>query len=638
MDQGRASGQSWPGALLLSLLSCLFFLPPLSSDAALAARKSSCEGCHAGIEAISDVEAMAGLSCTFCHRGRPDAGTEEEAHRGLWRNPSDLRVIGQTCGQCHQERVYEIERSLHATSAGIISAARYTWAAQKGRQAIFSNYEVSDSSGKVFRQLPVYDPSSPQGPENHPVDDYLREECLRCHVWSRGEERDGDFRASGCAACHVIYSDDGLYLGGDRAVPRKKKGYPVRHEITRKIPPFQCIHCHNRGGRTGVSFIGDMESAGYGSPWADAPGKKGGRKLHGKYYDHLQPDIHFERGLACIDCHGSRDVHGDGRLRDKKEQAVAIECTDCHGTQEHASSLEDSAGMRLDNLERDRDGNVILTSKLDGRKHLVPQVIDLWDSKKEMARIAMFIPAHAARLECYACHSRWAPQCYGCHVQQDLTSKGLDWLRYKGSSDPSMAASKENREGGVWRWRETRSYLRWESPALGINSEGKVAPFIPGCQVIFTQIGKDGRAVVRNRVFTTSHGTSGIASNPIQPHTVSRKARSCEDCHSNPKAMGLGGGIYRPGDNGLPVGFELERIVDSQGHQLQATSHEGARPFNAKELDGMARVNVCASCHGWMLDPEFWQGLYSWSGEARGQKAHDRLLEGLLGRKKGAAP
>jgi mono/diheme cytochrome c family protein len=77
--------------------------------------------------------------------------------------------------------------------------------------------------------------------------------------------------------------------------------------------------------------------------------------------------------------------------------------------------------------------------------------------------------------------------------------------------------------------------------------------------------------------------------------------------------------------------------VDSQGHQLQATSHEGARPFNAKELDGMARVNVCASCHGWMLDPEFWQGLYSWYGKAAGQQGHDRLLKGLLGRK-GAAP
>ena len=60
---------------------------------------------------------------------------------------------------------------------------------------------------------------------------------------------------------------------------KDQKDRPQFHRITSKIPSEQCIHCHNRGGRTGVSYIGTMESAGYGSPWGDEGGKKGGQQI-----------------------------------------------------------------------------------------------------------------------------------------------------------------------------------------------------------------------------------------------------------------------------------------------------------------------------------------------------------------------
>ena len=108
-------------------------------------------------------------------------------------------------------------------------------------------------------------------------------------------------------------------------------------------------------------------------------------------------------------------------------------------------------------------------------------------------------------------------------------------------------------------------------------------------------------AVALNKVFTTPEGHSGIAHNPIQPHTISRKARQCEDCHCETKALGLGSGHYVSRLNGLDIPFELERIVDEDGNQIQGTSHEGARPFNKEELQRMNRMNVCleigrASC------------------------------------------
>jgi hypothetical protein len=100
----------------------------------------------------------------------------------------------------------------------------------------------------------------------------------------------------------------------------------------------------------------------------------------------------------------------------------------------------------------------------------------------------------------------------------DKRKKGYDWV------DETKDKTRE--------WKESRSYLRWETPVLGINVEGKVSPFITGCQAIFTQIGEDRKAAELNKVYTTADGHSGIAQNPIQPHTITRVARKCENCHT----------------------------------------------------------------------------------------------------------
>ena len=220
-------------------------------------------------------------------------------------------------------------------------------------------------------------------------------------------------------------------------------------------------------------------------------------------------------------------------------------------------------------------------------------------------------------LECYACHARWAPQCYGCHAKMDMGTSGRDWVN--GQPD------------GAFAWSESRSYLRWETPVLGINSEGLVSPFIPGCQAIFTRIGRDGTAQELNKVYVTADGHSGIAHNPIQPHTTSRLARTCEDCHSQPKALGLGSGHYVSKSNGVEIPFELERIVDEDGHQIQATSHIGARPFNLAELQRVGRVNVCLGCH--MESPgRFWSTVVDNWGKATDSASHDQALREILRR------
>jgi hypothetical protein len=80
----------------------------------------------------------------------------------------------------------------------------------------------------------------------------------------------GDYRASGCAACHVIYANDrsksnsGPYSGSDignrgmsksvdPTIPKDESGHPLKHAFTRSIPSSQCMTCHMHPGTNMVS-------------------------------------------------------------------------------------------------------------------------------------------------------------------------------------------------------------------------------------------------------------------------------------------------------------------------------------------------------------------------------------------------
>ena len=48
--------------------------------------------------------------------------------------------------------------------------------------------------------------------------------------------------------------------------------------------------------------------------------------------DETPPDVHYEAGMHCADCHVGSDVHGDGRIYGTSKQQVDLRCEDCHGT------------------------------------------------------------------------------------------------------------------------------------------------------------------------------------------------------------------------------------------------------------------------------------------------------------------
>ena len=111
------------------------------------AAQEKCLTCHEGIEKIADGPVMGKLSCTDCHQGNADAADKQQAHAGMYANPSDLRVASKTCGTCHEKDLDNAMKSLHATSAGKISGTRYAWGAQ-GREGIYANQPVENPGAK----------------------------------------------------------------------------------------------------------------------------------------------------------------------------------------------------------------------------------------------------------------------------------------------------------------------------------------------------------------------------------------------------------------------------------------------------------------------------------------------------------
>jgi len=385
--------------------------------------------------------------------------------------------------------------------------------------------------------------------------------------------------------------------------------------------------------------------------------------------------------MLCQDCHTSLNVHGDGTLRATTLAAVESECTDCHGTPSAfpwelplgygdevalgpqqgpargvATELLEGAdraivypvedgyllsarGNPMRQVTRRGDRVIVHTAGGEDLELEPLRAIREAGELEPEATVAMVrVDAHVSRMECYTCHSTWAPQCYGCHVEVNYADRtqGDDWVA-AGHAHATEAGRTVRGEADLLtriagRTTETRSYLRWEDPMLGVNGEGRVTPLIPGCQTSVTVIGRQGQDVLRNHIFRTPPGTEGggeegqlaIDMSSVQPHTTGH-ARTCESCHSSTKAAGYGIGraLEHDWSRGSVVdlasadgrvlphyrAFQVEpieglehdwsSIVTPDGEQLQTVGHHFplSGPLSARQRRLLDRQNVCLGCH-----------------------------------------
>ena len=473
------------------------------------------------------------------------------------------------------------------------------------------------------------------------------------------------------------------------------------------IPVETCNSCHNRGKRIGVTYQGLMEFP-YGSPFSPTGSKqpKLHTKNYLIISDDLHHQIKSRPenprgGLLCQDCHTTIDMHGDGNIPGTTLAQVEVECQDCHRTpemypwelplghgEEFAQSigntprgianslLQQTAAFATTYDKKDgyllsargnpygnvvRDGDKVIMHSASGNDFQVPLLKqlaqdDAWRNSGAMVAMAS-VKKHAESLECYACHASWVPQCYGCHVDVDVDygkdkdgkpKMDTDWIASGSARNPDgstaespLGAGGLNSPGKV---SETRSYLRWEEPVLGINGEGRVTPLMPGCQVIWTVRARDGRTVANNQIALAydeqqelgqERTPLGLDMAPVQPHSAQRKARTCESCHNNPKAQGYGisGGVYQlrypenvvedlidqktgkviPAKHSVQIpsiealDFDLSTII-KDGQQVQTVGSHWplSRALPQEIRDAMDRTGLCMGCHREMTNVDLW--------------------------------
>ena len=154
----------------------------------------------------------------------------------------------------------------------------------------------------------------------------FRQSCKSCH--------------GSCGDCHVgSPSKDGI-----------STGFLKGHGFVKKDEGKTCAVCH--GGRVYPEYTG---------------------KISGK------PDVHFQKGMACIDCHKKEHLHGNmgGAPSNKRMEGNKPQCRDCHEPGKEAKTTAKLAHAR-----------------------------------------------HEGTVSCYGCHSQGEyNNCYNCHIGTGATTR-----------------------------------------------------------------------------------------------------------------------------------------------------------------------------------------------------------------------
>jgi hypothetical protein len=244
-------------------------------------------------------------------------------------NPGDLRVAEKACGLCHERIIRDVDHSMMNHGAMLWGAALYNNGAfylknyrfgqaygADGAPLKLINYTpVTPEETRVHGILPFLEPlprfnisnpgnilrifekggrkplslglpttAEPPGKPDRRLSQrglgtlnrtdpvFLGIQKTRLHDPLLGflgsNDHPGDYRSSGCSACHVIYANDrsptnsgwwskfgheGLSFTGDPTIPKNERGHPISHQFTRSIPSSQCMNCHMHQGNLFVN-------------------------------------------------------------------------------------------------------------------------------------------------------------------------------------------------------------------------------------------------------------------------------------------------------------------------------------------------------------------------------------------------
>jgi hypothetical protein len=526
------------------------------------------------------------------------------------KNPSDPKCWEKTCGKCHPYQLARVKSNLMYTNTGMIKNIRKTWEGYDGKRYGTYATQVYSAAGRQVEIKSVDRLNNLSG-------ELYRKFCSQCHIGGEANRKYAASHSSGCATCHFPYNDTATYQGHDATV-QGKWPHSADHRLHALPGNDVCLRCHNRSGRVALSYQGLYDGNNSMVPTQNGlPGPKmmsGGRNI-----SHIAEDIHFARGMACIDCHTSRDVMGDGYAYENMYLQTEIGCEDCHGSgtrrpvyqeivRENDEAVRDSKsyslkmrpGMKMITTGKGRkyanvfyeSGNVYVLGKGSGTLYKSPVITGTPEHT---------IVGHE-RMECYACHSRAVPQCYGCHTRYDQTLSGMDYIQDRITQG---------------KFSETEDWRKLYPFPLAVNQRGRVSPVTPGCQTFVTVVDAKG-AVIKKEYVSTYKEKNQLRFAPFYSHNTGKKAIGCTACHGDPIFLGFGqhvvaGNTIRPT---LVCEKSKEKPLDGflvmKKGKIKAFSaivRENSRPLNSLEIKKVLAVNQCLVCHDNPKDPIYQKKL-----------------------------
>ncbi len=268
--------------------------------------------------------------------------------------------------------------------------------------------------------------------------------------------------------------------------------------------------------------------------------------------------IHVDVGMHCVDCHYSKDNHGNGHIYGEVALAVEIDCADCHGTTRDHPNLFTSGPAALGggtdlSLLRTPDGRLrfewvegalyqrsMMDPELEWRLSLVKDTVQPghadYNAKaaraKTMSRntddlhwgvdVAESNLAHSYdEMECYTCHTSWTTSCGGCHLPIEANWK-TKRHHYEGGESRNFATYNPQVA------RDQIFMIGKRSPA----NDGKIAPVRSSSALVLSSTNANREKIYVQQPPIAASGYSSQAFNPHFPHTVRRtETKTCSDCH-----------------------------------------------------------------------------------------------------------
>ena len=417
--------------LIGSLLSCNPPYGPWPSN--------SCKNCHK-----IEVDKSHSLACTKCHKGDSNKYNKAGAHKGLITHPASIRNAKFFCEPCHKKETNSVIKSTHYTLENEIKEIWTAFFPKSNPPSITQLKGISFPNNK--KELLM---------------DLLARRCLRCHVYYEGDDYEGTYRGLGCASCHM---DSG-----------KKKSH-----IFHKPKVANCLSCHY-GNFVGWDFVGRFEKD-YPEDFR-AP-LKNGRHLKRRYaieWIDMSADIHFQKGLTCIDCHTGKEFHPE------KGKIGVISCKGCH------KSISNRFGHQNSNF----------------------------------------------KISCGSCHAKWGFYDFGQDLLRIDDPDPEDWsfLKVQTSSEIEMQKNSmtDKIHGNEYRGIWLKGYIkrRWWPVILGISKSGEIDVIRPILDISISYLNQDDEVLfekirpIKSQTFSPLQNklSSKKANNiwlPYTPHTIGK--------------------------------------------------------------------------------------------------------------------